>query len=101
MILTNTRRGRGPGAVSLALVPHTRQHILVPLLARVTRPLQGDERVGRRVVLALVIVLAVARVSQEAIHAVGAGHHGTVDCKNDIIYSVMLCCYHCYSWCVK
>ena len=79
--LTNCLGSWSPGAVFFALVSDTSQDFLVPLLARVTRPLEGDELLDGRVVLALVVVLAVARVSQEPVHAVRADHHRTIDCN--------------------
>ena len=77
--LTNSLGGGEESAVSLALIPDTGEDFLMPNLTRVAASLDGDELFRRCVVFALVVVLTVARVTQQAIDAVGAGHHRTVN----------------------
>ena len=77
--LTNSLGGGDERAVSLALIPDTGEDFLIPNLTRVAASLDGDELFRRCVVFALVVVLTVARITQQAIDAVGAGHHRTVN----------------------
>ena len=77
--LTNSLGSGEESAVSLALIPDTGEDFLIPNLTWVAASLDGDELFRRCVVFALVVVLTVAWVTQQAIDAVGAGHHRTVN----------------------
>ena len=79
------------------------QHALIPHLTRVARSLVGDERLGRCVVLALVVVLTVARVSDDAVDAVGAGHHRASHCNTggQIVAYMLNCLLHHDLFCVR
>ena len=77
--LTNSLGGGAERAVSLALIPDTGENFLIPNLTRVAVSMDGDELFRRCVVFALVVVRTVARITQQAIDAVGAGHHWTVN----------------------
>ena len=77
--LTNSLGSGAERAVSLALIPDTGENFLIPNLTRVAVSMDGDELFRRCVVFALVVVRTVARITQQAIDAVGAGHHRTVN----------------------
>ena len=77
--LTSSLGGGEERAISLTLIPDTGEDVLIPNLTRVAASLDGDELFRRCVVFALVVVLTVARITQQTVDAVGAGHHRTVN----------------------
>ena len=77
--LTNSLGGGDERAVFHGRIPDTGEDFLIPNLTWVAASLDGDELFRRCVVFALVVVLTVARITQQAVDAVGAGHHRTVN----------------------